>query len=875
MERGLRRRTATTAAAAPRIELPHGASKVSSSPRECSQGATSPPLVGHRDHREHAFTLFVAVLMTGLVATNLVLPRSAPAAGSRGEFTPLLQLAYAVTASVAGTLALSCATKAHCTKSARKRDLMVHLLRDNGAVALILSLCACDVVYVPLGARGHRVNVAVSAAWMLTAWTTASLHTTLSYYSAMKQARAPRRVALMVVEFSLEILAAAARLLPTRCLLVGVATVAVPLCAESIRLRREIMRSYVPPSVTEDVDRPVTLLASVAAAATMCAANAASLLYAADLTSSAVTEVALCVAIVVRLLRVYCRSVVAMLRNDEELLEVQRVARQLEAARQEMYRFVFHELRVPLNSVILGLEQLEAERSTPAEHAAATATVPAGGQGASPTADTLDMMKQAGNSMLQLLSDLLDVARMEANAFAIVSKPLSLHSMVRAVGRSLHVCATSAQVQTTARIGSGVPDWVYGDERRLLQVMANFVSNALKFSPRDGSGCITIEARLQSPDELPEAASALDRARAEWRPEQHGDGILEASPRQSCLAVPTGIANSDSDAAIDWQLVRLSCTDTGCGISEADLPRVFIPFQQLDSSARFAGRGTGLGLSIVRAVVAAHGGVVGVRSLLGYGSEFFAVMPFRVVPEVVALRLRQPTPSRADAAATASFANATRDPAPRVAVLPAAASDKAVDRHATVLPPHVATLPPHHPPLQEGPPPSLTTASAGNAAHSLHNEASGASAGATSGWPLRILVVDDVEGNRRLLARGVGRRFPHAAVDQAETGIQAVVVATRAAYDVILMDNMMPLMTGAEATRQLRASGCTSLIVGCTGNTLGVDMQHFLHAGADVVLSKPIDMVALVAAITTRQHELAAGDIASRPADGEKQSAAP
>jgi signal transduction histidine kinase/ActR/RegA family two-component response regulator len=805
--------------------------------------------------------------MAGLVAVKLLFPSPSVAAGWRGEDPPRLQLAYAVSASVAGTLALSCATKAHCTKSARKRDLMLRLLRHTGTVALILGLCACNVVYVPLGAHGHRLSVASAAAWMLTAWSAASVHTALSWYSAVAPTRAPPHVELVAVELTREIVTAAARLLPIQWILVPVAVVTTLLYAEAIRLKRHIMRPYLR-GVAGDVDRLIMRVAFGATAVTMCAADAASLLYAADLASGGTTETVLCVAIAVRLVGVYCRSVVAVLHNEEELLEAQRVEHQHEAARQEMYRFVFHELRVPLNSIILGLEQLEAEHNACSEHAAATAIVPAGGQGASPSADTLHMMKQAGGTMLNLLSDLLDVARTEAHAFAVVTQPFSLHNAVRDAVRSLDVCATSAHVQVTARSGDGVPDWVYGDERRLLQVLANFISNAIKFSPHDGSGRITVEARLQSLDELPEAARALGRARAEWTREVHGDSKHLPVLRQSPLAVPAGTA--DSDAAIDWQLVRLSCTDTGCGISEADMPRIFHPFQQLGSSARYAGRGTGLGLSIVRAIATAHGGIVGVHSQLGQGSEFFVVIPFRVVAEEVASRLQQPTPPRADAAAAAWFVTATCDSPPHVAVLPEAAAVSAAALPPTVVLPPVDTVPPRQP-LRGTVPPYLATASEISAVRTLRSEARGASAGTTSGWPLRILVVDDVESNRRLLARSVGRRFPTAVVDQGENGVQAVAMATRGTYDVILMDNMMPLMTGAEATRQLRASGCTSLIFGCTGNSLEVDMQHFVLAGLDAVFTKPIDMVALAAAITTRQHEQAA----FRHAAGAAQPAAP
>jgi CheY-like chemotaxis protein len=110
------------------------------------------------------------------------------------------------------------------------------------------------------------------------------------------------------------------------------------------------------------------------------------------------------------------------------------------------------------------------------------------------------------------------------------------------------------------------------DPGKLKQVLYNFLSNAVKFTPEGGR--ITVRTR----------------------------------------------AEADS-------LFRLEVQDTGIGIKEADLPRLFVEFQQLDASAAKAYPGTGLGLALTRRIVEAQGGSVGVESTAGQGSRFFAVLP--------------------------------------------------------------------------------------------------------------------------------------------------------------------------------------------------------------------------------------------------------
>ena len=114
---------------------------------------------------------------------------------------------------------------------------------------------------------------------------------------------------------------------------------------------------------------------------------------------------------------------------------------------------------------------------------------------------------------------------------------------------------------------------------------------------------------------------------------------------------------------------------------------------------------------------------------------------------------------------------------------------------------------------------------------------------------LRILVVDDVSLNRKMLIRSISSSFRHIA--EACNGSEAVqyVIDSKHKPDIILIDFHMPKMDGPTATRELRALGYKGMIIGVTGSALPADMEIFLSAGATSVLTKPYHVEDLYAAI--------------------------
>jgi len=185
-------------------------------------------------------------------------------------------------------------------------------------------------------------------------------------------------------------------------------------------------------------------------------------------------------------------------------------------------------------------------------------------------------INDAGRHLLSLINDILDVARIEAGRFELSQDRIELARVAAACLRIVGPQAQAAGVSVGADLPSDLPI-LQADERRLRQVLLNLLSNAIKFTPSGGK--VVLTARLDD------------------------DGL--------CIAVQ----------------------DTGIGIPQEQLERVFEPFTQLDASLARRFQGSGLGLYLSRALVAAHGGTLHLESGVGAGTTAVVRLPAsRLVP---------------------------------------------------------------------------------------------------------------------------------------------------------------------------------------------------------------------------------------------------
>jgi signal transduction histidine kinase len=173
--------------------------------------------------------------------------------------------------------------------------------------------------------------------------------------------------------------------------------------------------------------------------------------------------------------------------------------------------------------------------------------------------------------LLDLINDLLDLAKIEAGRLEFHPEPVSSCRLVEEAVESLRPLMSAKQIRFQYEVDDGV-DALYTDAARFKQIIYNYLSNAIKFTP------------------------------------SHGEVRVKTSPQGP-------------------EMIRIDVTDSGIGIDPADLGKLFQQFQQLDTgpAKRFAG--TGLGLALVKKLVTLLGGRVECSSTPGIGSCFSAVLP--------------------------------------------------------------------------------------------------------------------------------------------------------------------------------------------------------------------------------------------------------
>jgi len=183
----------------------------------------------------------------------------------------------------------------------------------------------------------------------------------------------------------------------------------------------------------------------------------------------------------------------------------------------------------------------------------------------------LDRIQSNGRHLLGLINDVLDLSKIEAGKMELRPESVDLRSLVGEALDTLREMAAKKRISISTEIDHRL-ETVTVDPAKLKQVLYNYLSNALKFTPDEG--WVAIRLRAEGNDRF-----------------------------------------------------RLEVEDSGIGICEDDLPRLFGEFQQIYSGSARKYLGTGLGLALTKRIVEAQGGTVGAHSVLGRGSTFFTILP--------------------------------------------------------------------------------------------------------------------------------------------------------------------------------------------------------------------------------------------------------
>ena len=355
-------------------------------------------------------------------------------------------------------------------------------------------------------------------------------------------------------------------------------------------------------------------------------------------------------------------------------------------------------------------------------------------------------VQRSGDALLTVINDVLDYSKIEAGRMTVELIDFDLRSVGVEVCKILQTTIAERKLAMCLAFDESLPRLIKGDPVRLRQVLLNLAGNAVKFTER---GTIRIE---------------LSR--------------------------------------LDAGAVKISVVDSGIGITEEQLDRMFQRFTQADSSTTRRYGGTGLGLAISKTLVELMGGTIGVNSQPGVGSTFWFTLPL-----IAAAQTQMPSTDAAFAA-----------PSPVSVPQPRPATGTAdVPAEVPLLVAEVGGSP-----AVPGAPPMPFAAAQG----------------------ARLLLVEDNFVNQRVALYMLNKLgYP---VDVARHGREAVDMLSRSTYDLVLMDCQMPEMDGFEATRIIRDRNSTVLdhdvpVIAMTANAFPADRARALAGGMNDFLAKPVD----------------------------------
>jgi two-component system, sensor histidine kinase len=248
-------------------------------------------------------------------------------------------------------------------------------------------------------------------------------------------------------------------------------------------------------------------------------------------------------------------------KTNERLLEEKERSEQLAIAKDEFMSSMSHEIRTPLNGILGFTNVLLTNKVLPTEYQ-----------------KQLEMVKISGDILLVIINDILDLAKIDAGKMTVEESPIMIRELSQVILNTFTVKVNEKELNLHLNFDGAIPETLLGDSVRISQVLFNFVSNAIKFTPSRGD--VTLSVRLDKENE-------------------------------------------------NYCFIELCVSDTGIGIPADKIDTVFAPFVQTSNDTARKYGGTGLGLTIVKKIIDLMNGEVYVESEFGKGSKFRAIIPLR------------------------------------------------------------------------------------------------------------------------------------------------------------------------------------------------------------------------------------------------------
>lgn len=468
-------------------------------------------------------------------------------------------------------------------------------------------------------------------------------------------------------------------------------------------------------------------------------------------------------------------------------------------------QFVVHEIRVPINSLLLGLDILDDELAETYTDNRNYIT----NESKNVMYDTLSIMKNSLKFMNTTLSDFLSLQKIKNGLMELTYNPFQVVDLIKSVQLNYWPSFQKKNINVQTFIDSNLPKVIIGDRFYLEHVLVNLISNSIKFSPDNSVIEITIE-------------------------------VDDSKPNKEIV---------------------FRVRDQGIGISRDEADRLFDPFYQVKGEN--SSNGTGLGLSICKNIISSHGGIVSVKPRdvvsaenSNFNCEFSFSIPLKVpetgIEQSFDENSKKEFGKKSDSLdsehseSSSSFSiNKSKHSLRRLTNELKKRSDSQISKNSDKRGKNLVKLDIKKKKLlrlKERIKRSLNqNSSNGSSPHSVKSS--------TNSFqdlnmiaPINVLICDDTVSNRKLLEMILRKKV--LSIETCNNGMEAIKLCNDLGlsyFDLIIIDNYMPKMNGIEATKELRRMGFNHLIICLTGSTDDETKDEILNSGADAFFYKPIN----------------------------------